>query len=254
MIKIKRVQQEELVKFIKRLLSIDSSIYLKLQNGKITSDVYTPDKCVVKTQTIDVSDVFALDLDSYEPYKDKLVKIAFFQGKKLVEMMEQFNGGFSAEITLSESNDGYLANTFKMFDSDELEINLVCSDPALTFEDFTEEQIGSIFNFDDYSCKFSLTSADKSSLKLLLSLEKDVDTFEMQFNDELGVQFKGADIKRKLITGDLDLVDGGKVILSKKYFNFLDEEDYQLYVSDMKVTFESLESKSMLTVSVIQDS
>lgn len=252
MIKIKRVQNEELSKFIKRLLSIDSSIYLRLENGKITSNVYMPDRDVVKTQSIDITEVFVIDEESYAPYKDKCVKIAFFQGNKFIDMMSQFDGAFSAEISLVENVDGITATSFRMFDNDELEIDLICSDPALTFEDIPQDKLDIIFDKTEYVCKFSLTNEDKSSVKSLLGLEKDSETFEMVC-DDVGVKVKGAQVKRKLHTSDLESNSSSKIILSKRYFNFLDNEDYQVYVSDRKVTFESLESSSMITVSVLQD-
>jgi len=243
-LKIDRIDQHALTEFINRVKLIDSFIYMKVAEGRVKSVVYLPQRDAVKSHSVDVSEIFQI---SEWPDTDKEMKIAFFEGNKVIDAIKHFDhDAIKGEIEFIENDEDLVASTFRIF-NDELEITLSCSEPTLGFKDLTEAQVEAIFARDNGKFDFALDTHMLGKVKNLFSLDKE-ETFNIK-SDVAGVNVDGKSFK---VVVNPAANGTGKVTVYKKYLNLLDREEQTVYVSDSKVVFQSNNSDTLLTISTCQ--
>ena len=243
-LKLDRMDQHALTAFINRVKPIDSFIYMKIANGQINSTVYLPQRDAVKHHSVEVSTIFQVDA---WPETDKEMKIAFFEGNKVIEAIKHFDAdAIKGEIEFIENDNELVAASLRIF-NDELEITLACSEPSLGFKDLTQEQIDVIFAKDDSTFDFNFDTHMIGKVKNLFSLDKD-ETFSIK-SDVTGVSVSG---KSFSVVINPDTSGKGEVTVYKKYLNLLDKDEQTVHVSGSKVVFNSNDTDTLLTVSTCQ--
>jgi hypothetical protein len=116
--------------------------------------------------------------------------------------------------------------------------------------DLTADQIKAIFNKKDVMFDFDLEPFMQSKINSLFNLDKDSDTFKIQYTND-AVRIKGESYDAKITQTDSSTVESGtEVMLYKKYFGLLDKEAYTVSVCPNKLVFKSKDSNTLLTVSV----
>lgn len=243
-LKIDRIDQHALTDFISRVKLIDSFIYMKVSNGRIQSTVYLPQRDAVKSHSVSADTILQV---SEWPDTDKEMKIAFFEGNKVIEAIKHFDhDAIKGEIEFIENEEDLVASTFRIY-NDELEITLSCSEPSLGFKDLTEDQVNAIFARDNSTFSFGIDNHMLTKVKNLFSLDKD-ETFSINSSTS-GVNVKG---KTFNVVVNPDSKGNGDVTVYKKYLNLLDREEQTVYVSGSKVVFQSNDSETLLTISTCQ--
>ena len=237
-IKLTRVDVDALTSFISKLTSIDKFVYLKISGENLVSSVYLPERDAVKVQSV---------------LLEKDLKISFFNGSKVSEALRNFSDVESDELTgvveYAEMDGEYIATKLKI-SSPDLTLSLACSDPSLGFMDLTADQIKAIFNKKDVMFDFDLEAFMQSKINSLFNLDKDSDTFKIQYIND-AVRIKGESYDAKITQTDASSVESGvEVMLYKKYFGLLDKEAYTVSVCPNKLIFKSKDSNTLLTVSV----
>lgn len=240
-ITVQRLLVGEFTTFIKKLLSIDKFIYLKLSNSQIVSNCYLPERDAVKAQSIPISDIFESD-----SLPDQDIKMSFLNGSHTAEALKHFIGlSVSAEITCKETPEGLVATNLKLM-SDELKVDLPCADPSLGFQDMSNDQIKRVFSTEGNLFQFEVQTFHIDKLNSLFNLEKEQETFKIA-RDEAGVKFKGETYDSLIVPVSSD-VNNSEVMVYKKYLNLLDKESYNVTVCDEKIVWRSLDSNTLLTV------
>jgi hypothetical protein len=241
---IDRIDQHALTEFINRVKLIDSFIYMKIANGQIKSTVYLPQRDAVKHHSVPVNNIFQV---SEWPDTDKEMKIAFFEGSKVIEAIKHFDhDAIQGELEFIENDNELVASTLRIF-NDELEITLACSEPSLGFKDLSQDQIDAIFARENNDFDFSFDTHMIGKVKNLFSLDKD-ETFSIK-SDVAGVNVSG---KSFSVVVTPDTSGNGEVTVYKKYLNLLDKDEQTVFVSGSKVVFQSNDSDTLLTVSTCQ--
>jgi hypothetical protein len=241
---IDRVDQHALTDFINRVKLIDSFIYMKMDPNRITSAVYLPQRDAVKYHAVNTDAIFKLNA---VPKTDKEMKIAFFDGAKVIDAIKHFDtDAIKGEIEFIENDEDLVASTLRLY-NDELEITLACSEPSLGFKDLTQDQIEGIFSKDGSEFNFELDTYSISKVKNLFSLDKD-ETFAIKANGN-GVNVKGKSFN---VVINPESNGSGDVTVYKKYLNLLDKEEQNVFISSSKVLFASKDSETLLTVSTCQ--
>lgn len=241
---IDRVDQHALTDFINRVKLIDSFIYMKMDANRITSAVYLPQRDAVKYHAVNTDAIFKLPS---VPETDKEMKIAFFDGAKVIDAIKHFDSdAIKGEIEFIENDEDFVASTLRLF-NDELEIILSCSEPSLGFKDLTTDQISGIFSKDGSEFNFELDTYAIGKVKNLFTLDKD-ETFAIKANGS-GVNVKGKSFN---VVINPESNGNGEVTVYKKYLNLLDKEEQNVYISSSKVVFASKDSETLLTVSTCQ--
>ena len=238
------MDQHALTAFINRVKLIDSFVYMKVNNGQIHSAVYLPQRDAVKSHTIACDKIFQI---SEFPDTDSEMKIAFFDGAKVIEAIKHFEAdAIKGELEFIEQEGELIASSLRMF-NDELEITLACSEPSLGFKDLTPDQQAAIFATDNTKFSFNIDTHTIGKIKNLFGLDKE-ETFNVNANGK-GVSVKGKSFNAVInpeSNGD------GEVTAYKKYLNLIDKEEQTVYVTDSKIVFQSTESDTLLTVSTCQ--
>jgi hypothetical protein len=207
-----------------------------------------PERDAVKVQSVLFNEIF-----SFENKPDKDLKISFFNGSKVLEALRNFsnvdNDELTGEIECAEIEGEYIATKISV-QSSNLRITVACSDPTLGFMDLSTDQIKAIFNKKDVMFDFDLEPFMQSKISSLFNLDKDSDTFKIQYTND-AVRIKGDSYDAKITQTDASSVESGvEVMLYKKYFSLLDKEAYTVSVCPNKLIFKSKDSNTLLTVSV----
>lgn len=243
-LKIDRIDQHALTNFINRVKLIDSFIYMKIVNGRIESSVYLPQRDAVKSHVVNMDQIF--QTNEIVP-SDKELKIAFFDGAKVIEAIKHFeHDAIKGEIEFIENDEEYVASTFRIY-NDELEVKLSCSEPSLGFKDLTKEQQEAIFSRENSAFNFEIDTHMINKVKNLFNLDSE-ETFSIKANGS-GVNVDG---KSFSVVVNPESKGAGDATVYKKYLNLLDKEEQNVFVSSSKVVFQSKDSETLLTVSTCQ--
>jgi len=241
-IKVQRVLVTEFTMFIKKLLSIDKFIYLKITPETITSNCYLPERDAVKVQSVPTDEIFEIS-----EFPEKHLKMSFLNGSHTSEALKHFTGlQVSAEISFKDYGDELVATNIKLI-SDELSIDLPCADPSLGFQDMTSEQIKRVFSTDSSIFAFEVQPFHVDKLNSLFNLEKEQETFKIASNNKSRITFKGSTYDTVVQDTKADS-KSGEVTVYKKYLNLLDKESYTVTVCEEKVVWRSLDSNTLLTI------
>lgn len=243
-LKIDRIDQHALTNFINRVKLIDSFIYMKIVNGRIESAVYLPQRDAVKSHVVNMDQIFQTN-EIIPSNKD--LKIAFFDGAKVIEAIKHFaHDAIKGELEFIENDEEYVASTFRIY-NDELEVKLSCSEPSLGFKDLTPEQQEAIFSRDNSAFNFEIDTHMINKVKNLFNLDSE-ETFNIKANAN-GVNVEG---KSFSVVVNTESKGSGNATVYKKYLNLLDKEEQNVFVSSSKVVFQSKDSETLLTVSTCQ--
>jgi len=243
-LQIDRIDQHALTGFINRVKLIDSFVYMKIKNGQIHSAVYLPQRDAVKSHSIACDKIFQV---SEWPDTDAEMKVAFFEGNKVIEAIKHFEAdAIKGELEFIEQEGELIASSLRMF-NDELEITLACSEPSLGFKDLTPAQQDAIFAIDNTKFSFNIDTHTINKVKNLFGLDKD-ETFNVKGNGN-GVAVTGKSFNAVI---NPESNGAGEVTVYKKYLNLLDREEQKVHVTEGKIVFQSTESETLLTVSTCQ--
>lgn len=234
-IKIDKVNQANFIQFISKMKTIENFISLSIENNQLESIAYLPQRDAIKRYATNLEDIF----DGFQPTHkvDKKIKIAFFDGSKLIEALRQFKSDMVfAEIDLTENENDFIATRFRIY-NDSMEINLACSDPSFGFKELTHDQIQNVFNQNGAAMIFELDNETLQKVKSLSLLEKD-ETFQIETASN-GVRIIGSTYSTLVSASGTKNGESIVVTLFKKYLNLLDREDYNVNLFDNKIMFTS---------------
>jgi hypothetical protein len=242
-VKINSINKDNLNTFIKKLLSIDNFIFITANKEKITSSVYFPERDAVKVVNCPVKEIFD------GKFTDD-VKISFFDGKKVINALSHFTGDVEGKISCDKYEDNLRATNFLVKDK-RLKIDIPCTDFSLSFMEMSEDEIGRAFDTEDTMFNFELTVDMIAQIKSLFTLDSDVDTVAIYKNSK-GIGVKGKNYENLLIEEDSEDEDG-TVKIYKKYLDILDKENYDVFVCDNKIVFNSKDTDTHLCIATIEE-
>ena len=243
-LKIKKINGLEFQYFIKKLLSIDKFIFMKMSAEKISSSVYLPQKDAVKMSSIKTSELFEI-----EDTISSTIKISFFNGNKVIDAISHFGKDMSANISYQKIGETYIATDFSVYDEN-LKINLYCADPSLNFMEMTDDEMKRAFGATDKLFSFELLTVHVDKMKSLFKLEDNKELFKFKISDK-GIHVAGERYDA-IIThqAEIPLTEFTEVDIYKKYISILDKENYKVIVCTNKIIFKSLDTNTVLTVAV----
>jgi hypothetical protein len=248
--KLKIINKEEFKAFIKKLLAVDKFLFIKITEKAVTSSVYLPLKDAVKVVSIPFSDVF--EFDGTVP--DKPIKISFFNGSKIIEALNFFEGVINTSMKCGLSDDGssYVVDDFKAYD-DTYNIKFFIGDPRISFMEMSKDEMSKAFSIDHAVYRFTVTSDDISKMSAAFKLDdKDATSESKTFRfkikkDKLYVTGQNYEMKLKDTVEIMNKDEVKEVYVYRKYIPLLDKESYDGVVCVNKVFMKSNESSTLLT-------
>lgn len=244
-LQISKIDAIELQSFVKKLLSIDKFIFLKVSSDKTISSVFLPQRDAVKLVSTKTSDLFEM-----EETIDKPIKVSFFNGTKVIEALSHFSGEIKGTIVYQEYGDELVATDFIVYD-DNLKINLFCSDPSLSFMEMSKDEISRAFGTANALFTFEVLTVHADKMKSLFNLDRENELFKL-YADEKGVHVKGENYDQVLGMRYDSKSEGEELLVNvyKKYLPLLDKENYEMTVCSNKIVFKSLDTETLLTIAV----
>lgn len=220
-VKVNRIKGNNLTSLVKKMLLMDSQIYLTLTSDEVQSSVYLPTKDVVKKTQLNLGDVFELD-----ETLDKPLKLAFFNGVKVINALQYFDiAAISGEISYTELDGEYYAEYLEIEDNT-LKMKLNCTDPDLGFVSMTPNQIEIAFSNKAKKYSFDMAESDLTKIINLNSTEKS-ELFSI-YGDTNGIHIAGDNYD--FIIDDSSITELEKVNIHKKFLSKLDRENFEVDV------------------------
>ena len=153
-VKIKKVSVPHLTSLMRKMLLMDSALYINVDKDRIWSSVYTETQDVVKTYSLPVKDVFEFE----SPLKDT-IKLSFFSGSRILNCIGFFDPHhLSMEISTFKDNDENVYYADKIILRDQkLKIEAQCQDIVLGFTSMTNDQVKRAFDESTKVFNFTLS-------------------------------------------------------------------------------------------------
>jgi hypothetical protein len=245
-LKISKINSEELKIFIKKLLSIDKFVFMKITKDFVTSAVFLPQRDSVKLLNVPLVKVFTMDKPIVDP-----IKVTFYNANKIVDALSYFNGDIEGKLVYTETDDGPVASDFIISDK-KLTIKLLCADKELAFMDMTKEDLAKVFTYKDHLWNFQIDGTNLKELKDYHDLDKDRDKFKLKVKDEK-LFIVGENYEAEWVDEMKKADDTVKeVTVYKKYLPIIDKEKYDVFVCQNKIVFTSLDTKSLICIALCQ--
>lgn len=242
-IKFKNVKVANFSALIKKMLLMDSSLYINIDKDRIWSSVFIPTKDVVKSFGMETKDVLEIET----PIKET-IKLSFFSGSRLLSCIGYFDPHhLSMELSTFKDDDGsYYADKVILRDQ-KLKIEIHCQDISLGFTSMTDDQVKRAFDKSTSLVDFQISREDLTKVTQLMSLDK-TELFEIYCDGE------GVHVKTEAF--DIIVNDSvkSKSVISKSTFKaFLervDKETYNVSLCENKMILESQESSTKLALNL----
>jgi len=242
-VKIKKVSVSHFSGLIKKMLLMDSSLYININSERVWSSVYTPTKDVVKSYSLPTTDVF-----QFESGLEETIKISFFSGQRLLNCIGFFDPHqLSMEITTFKDEDEGVHYADKIILRDQkLKIDIHCQDIALGFTSMTDDQVKRAFDESTSMFQFQFGKDDFSKITSLFAMDKS-ELFQISGeSDGIHIKTEAFDI----VVDDTQNLDGISKQTFKSFFDKLDKENYDICVCENKLILKSQESSTLIALNL----
>lgn len=242
-VKVTKVNVAHLNGLIRKMLLMDTSLYINVNEDQVWSSVYTPTKDVVKSFSIPTSDVF-----TFEKPIEETIKMSFFSGSRLQNCIGHFDPHhLQMEIsTFKDEDEGvYYADKVILRDQ-KLKIEIHCQDVSLGFTSMTNEQVTRAFDTSSKIFQFDYSKEDFTKVSSLFTLDKS----ELL---QIGYESDGVHIKTDafdIIVDDRQKGDGTIKSTFKAFFDRVDKETYTVTACENKLILTSQESNMRIALNL----
>ena len=240
-LKITKIHPGPLTTIVKKLLLMDSAVYLNLNGDKIYSNSYIPSKDVAKVTHIDTSEVFEFANDEV-PF----IKMSFFAGQKLIDCLKYFDPhNIKGELHYYQDGDEFFAEKLIISDHS-LKITLHCADVSLGFTTMSDGQIDAAFGNEGSLYSFHLSQELLNKLNNLITLDKN-ELFKI-YSDSAGVHIAGDTYD--IVVDDTKTEISEEINLFKSFFSRIDKESYDISVCQNKLVMNSQDSPTRIALNL----
>lgn len=229
----------EFTNFLKRFSAIESTLLLEIENGYLKAKTHTPERSVVKSSKIDMSQIF--DTEGVLTTGQNIL-FGIFSVDKLTEAFKHFSET-DVEFTLSYENtaDG-MVGTEVTLASPSLTINFQCASLRL-FTHITDEMMDRISNTEAAPINFVLTKEHQKRISSISTIDSDHKLLTVNVK-EGNVNVTGRSYDLSLMSIDDKAADDVSISIYKNQFGFLDREDAVAHLSGDRIVFSSIETET----------
>lgn len=240
------VNQQGLISMSKSLLTITNSLYLKLSENTVSSDVFNPGHDVIKNYQI------ATDLLLKGDKIQNPIKVGFFEGKTFIDILSHFGPSqliMDINFQKLEETGEYFAESVVLRD-DSLKMTLPCLDPSLSFLEIPTEVKQSLYNTSDEIVNFELSADSLTKIQKLIEFDnKNTDDILRIYGDKSGIHFAHKNFD---FIASRTQVEPFSVSTYKRYLSLVDKSNYNVSVGS-KIVFVSENGISNLVCNLIEE-
>ena len=233
---------QKLTSYMKKFSAIEKSLLFEIADDRIIAKTHTPDKSVVKIGSILITDVM-------DPVGDiEKVKIGLFAVDNFVASFKHFGDGeVKLEVNGETVGSDNVATELKAA-SKSLKISFPCASTSM-FRYIDASLASKIVDTTTALFSFRVDKDSLSKISSLATLDSENDTLSISSKGG-AVSFKGKSFEMSLpgVTSDED----GDISFYKAHFNFIDKEDSEVFVTESKVIFKSLESDTNIVIGKVE--
>ena len=238
---ISKIHQGPLSAIVKKLLLMDSAVYLNLSGDRLYSNSFIPSKDVAKITQVPTKDVF-----EFQDEDIPNIKMSFFAGQKLIDCLKYFDPHhLRGELHYYQDDTEYFAEKLVIMDHS-LEITLHCADVSLGFTTMSETQISAAFGNDGSTYNFQLNQEQLTKLNNLITLDKN-ELFKI-YSDDAGVHIAGDTYD--IVVDDSVEAHHPEINLFKSFFSRIDKESYVISVCQNKLVMDSADSNTKIALNL----
>jgi hypothetical protein len=243
-VKVTKVSVANLNALIKKMLLMDTSLYINIGKDRVWSSVYTPTKDVVKSFSMSTDDVFTFE----KPIEDT-IKLSFFSGTRLANCIAHFDPHhLEMEISIFKDDDEgvYYADKIVLRDQ-KLKIEIHCQDISLGFTSMTDDQVKRAFDKSSELFTFQFSREDFSKVTSLFSLDKKELLEITGESDGIHIKTDAFDI---IIDDNKKINDEITKSTFKAFFDRVDKETYDVSVCENKLILTSQETLTTIALNL----
>ena len=233
---------QKMTSYMKKFSSIEKSLLFEINDDRIIAKTHTPDKSVVKIGSCLISDIM-------DPIGTKEnVKIGLFAVDNFVASFKHFGEGeVKLEINGETVGTDNVSTELKAT-SKNLKIAFPCASTSM-FRYIDATLASKITDTTAALFSFRIDKETLSRISALASLDSDNDTLSVVSKDSV-ISFAGKSFDLSLpgVTSDTD----GKLSFYKSHFSFIDKEDSEVFITDNKIIFKSLETDTAIVIGKVE--
>ena len=238
---IQKIHTGPLTTMVKKLLLMDTAVYLNLSGERLFSNSYIPSKDVAKVTHVDTSEVFEFANDDIPN-----IKMSFFAGQKLIDCLKYFDPhNLKGQLHYYQDGDEFYAEKLVIQDHS-LEFTLHCADVSLGFTTMSDTQIDAAFGNEGELYNFHLSQELLTKLNSLITLDKN-ELFKI-YSDEAGVHIAGDTYD--IVVDDTKEAHHPEINLFKSFFSRIDKESYEISVCQNKLVMDSQDSPTRVALNL----
>ena len=242
-LEITKIYPAPLTAMVKKLLLMDSAIYLNLTEDRIFSNSYLPTKDVAKIVTVDTKDI--MEFENSDDIGTN-IKVSFFAGQKLIDCLKYFDiHNLTGTLHCYEEGDEQFAEKLVIRDHS-LEITLHCADVSLGFTTMSDAQVTAAFGKDNEVYSFGLSQETLIKLNNLITLDKN-ELFRI-YSDDRGIHVAGDTYD--IVIDDTHTEKHEEVTLFKSFFSRIAKESYNVSVCQNKLVLDSEDSNTNIALNL----
>jgi hypothetical protein len=227
---------------MKKFSAVEKSLLFEISGDKIIAKTHTPDKSVVKIGSILITDL----MDVIGVKED--IKIGLFAVDNFIASFKHFgDNDVKIEINGEKVGTDTIATEMKAT-SKTLKVAFPCASTSM-FRYIDATLAAKIIDTTTSIFSFRIDKDTLSKISALGSLDSDNDTLTIASKGG-EIMFKGKSFEMSLpgVVSDVD----SEISFYKAHFNFIDKEDSEVYVTDNKIIFKSLETDTQIVLGKVE--
>jgi hypothetical protein len=233
---------QKLTAYMKKFSAVEKSLLFEISGDKIIAKTHTPDKSVVKIGSILITDL----MDVIGVKED--IKIGLFAVDNFIASFKHFgDNDVKIEINGEKVGTDTIATEMKAT-SKTLKVAFPCASTSM-FRYIDATLAAKIIDTTTSIFSFRIDKDTLSKISALGSLDSDNDTLTIASKGG-EIMFKGKSFEMSLpgVVSDVD----SEISFYKAHFNFIDKEDSEVYVTDNKIIFKSLETDTQIVLGKVE--
>lgn len=236
--------------FLDRFSQFDENLLLEITPDEFYAKTYTPDRSAIKYSALTFEEVFQVKEDTIpENLKVGLINVKHYQqALKFLESSEQISMNVQyvklAGIDVEEEN---VAMKTTLNNNKDLQFSFENGSLSIYGIIPNDKFFNEIANIEDPIFEFDLSLEDLTKIKKFANIDKINNNLYAEYRKN-SVIFGNQNFKYKLASTDNKGTTENTARFPKNYLNMLDNESYNVKVSEKKLVFNSLDSKTILVV------
>lgn len=234
--------------YMKKFSAVEKSLLFEISDGKIIAKTHTPDKSVVKIGSVMLSDIMDFIPDKKTPVDERNIKIGLFAVDNFVASFKHFGESeVKLEIEDSTVGDDNVATEMKAI-SKTLKISFPCASTSM-FRYIDATLAGKIMDTSTSLFSFRVDRDTLIKISALSGLDNDNEVISIESKaGEIAFKGKSFELSIPGVTSDVN----GKISFYKSHFGFVDKEDSEIFVTDSKIIFKSLETDTNIIIGRVE--